>query len=255
MQEPKKHLSALGLSDKEIIVYTSMLQGALSARDIMKATGEKRPTVYYIVSCLEKRGLISKSQSESTTHFHIEDTNRLLVLAEEKVAESLTLKENIEDLLPFLVTTSSSHDNKPTVIFYEGTAAVKNTIMAMLYTKNKHIDSIVPHDNFFWQLNKEFVEHFITERIRRGIKTRNLWEKEINKVTLKKYYENHSEIKILPEVMHTRFKTSIFIYDDSTLYIASQKNNYCILVTSKEYTDTMKVIFDGLWVSSIKHSV
>lgn len=254
MQEPKKYLTALGLSDKEIIIYTSMLQGALTARDIMKSTGEKRPTVYYIVSCLEKRGLISKSATEGTIHFQIEDTKRLLAIAEEKVAESQTLKENIENILPFLTMTTSSSTEKPIVIFHEGVAAVKNTIMAMLYTKSKHIDSIVPDDNFFWQLSEEFVEHFVTQRIKKGITTRNLWEKEIDQATVKRYYEKHSEIKILPEVMHNRFKTSIFIYDDTTLYIASHKNKYCILVTSKEYADTMKAMFDGLWVGSTLHN-
>jgi hypothetical protein len=95
-------------------------------------------------------------------------------------------------------------------------------------------------------------DRFVQERNRRKITTRNLWEREISKKTFKEYYEERSDVKIIPEIMHNRFETSIFIYDDKTLYISSKKNCYAILITSEEHTKTMSAIFDGIWSDSIK---
>ena len=57
MQEPRKQLLDLGLSDSEVTVYLAMVSGVRTARDLIKTTRLKRPTVYYALGCLERRGL------------------------------------------------------------------------------------------------------------------------------------------------------------------------------------------------------
>ena len=52
MQEPRKNLLALGLSDSEVTVYLAMVSGVRNARDLVKITDLKRPTVYYAFICL-----------------------------------------------------------------------------------------------------------------------------------------------------------------------------------------------------------
>ncbi len=252
MQEPKRYLLELGLSESEVTVYLAMTAGARLARDIIKATRLKRPTVYYALGCLEKRGLISKTGLEGEKRFVVEPVERLIHMAEEKVLEVSQLQKHIEELVPTL-DVSASTDYKPQVAFYEGVDAVKNAIMEMLYCKSKHINSVVPKDNFFWQVGEDFVELFIEERIRRGIKTKNLWEAPINRALIKKYYEGFSHVRVLPEVMHGKFATTVFLYDDKTLYVSSKKNSYCVLITSQEHADTMQAWFDGLWEVSVKH--
>ena len=253
MQEPRKHLLDLGLSDSEVTVYLAMVAGARTAWDLVKVTRLKRPTVYYALGCLEKRGLTSKTGLAGEKGFALEPLEKLSVLAKEKALESSRLQSHIDEMLPTLASTTSPADKKPTVAFYEGVDAVKNVIMDMLYTKGKSINSVVPKQNFFWQIGQDFVELFLEERIRRNIKTKNLWEAPINKALIKQYYENLSQVRILPEVMHGKFKTSIFIYDDKTLYVSSKGNSYCVLITSKEHTDTMQAWFDGLWSVSKPH--
>jgi sugar-specific transcriptional regulator TrmB len=253
MNEPRKHLLDLGLSDSEVTVYLAMVSGARTARDLVKVTRLKRPTVYYALGCLEKRGLTSKTGLVGDKSFTLEPVEKLSIIAKEKALEISKLQNHIDEMIPALSATASPANQKPTVAFYEGVDAVKNAIMEMLYCKSKKINSIVPKQNFFWQIGQDFVELFIEERIKRNIKTQNLWEAPVNKSLIKKYYEGYSQVKILPEVMHGKFQTSIFIYDDRTLYVSSKNNSYCVLITSKEHTDTMQALFDGLWVSSQSH--
>jgi sugar-specific transcriptional regulator TrmB len=254
MLEPKKHLLDLGLSDSEVTVYLALLSGVRTARDLVKTTRLKRPTVYYALGCLEKRGLTSKTGLAGDKNFYLEPVEKLSVIAKEKALEISKLQNHIDEMIPTLVAQFSPRNNKPTVAFYEGVDAVKNAIMEMLYCKDKNIRSVVPKENFFWQIGQDFVESFIEERIKRNIKTKSLWEAPIKKEFIKKYYEGYSEVKILPEVMHGNFETTVFLYDDKTLYVSSKKNSYCVLITSKEHTDTMRAWFDGLWSVSKSHA-
>ncbi len=253
MNEPRKHLMDLGLSDSDVTVYLAMVSGARTARDLVKVTRLKRPTVYYALGCLEKRGLTSKTGLAGDKSFSLEPIEKLSVIAKEKALESSQLQSRIDEMIPALQATSSPSDQKPTVAFYEGVDAVKNAIMEILYCKSKNVYSVVPKQNFFWQVGQDFVELFIEERIRRNIKTKNLWEAPVNKALIKKYYEGLSQVRILPEVMHGKFLTTVFIYDDKTLYVSSKKNSYCVLITSKEHTDTMRAWFEGLWSVSKSH--
>ena len=253
MQEPRKNLLALGLSDSEVTVYLAMVSGARTARDLVKITSLKRPTVYYALGCLEKRGLTSKTGMVGDKNFSLEPIEKLAIIAKEKALEISKLQNNIDEMIPALSAISSPVNQKPTVAFYEGVDAVKNTIMEMLYCKSKRINSVAPKQNFFWEIGQDFVELFIEERIKRSIKTKNLWEAPISKWLINQYYKGLSDIRILPEIMHGKFKTTIFLYDNKTLYVSSKNNSYCVLITSKEHTDTMQAWFDGLWSVSKTH--
>jgi len=252
MQEPRTILNKLGLSDSEIDAYLAMIQGARSAQEILKVTRLKRPTVYYALNCLEKRGLVSKPSTDGEKRFTLEPLSRLKTIAEEKKSESEKLTSELNSLIPSFEIGEAS-DKKPAVSFFEGVEAVKNIIMETLYCKDKHINNIFPDNNFFWQLeNTEFVEHYVEERARRNITTKNLWEKGIEDSAFDKSFFNDfpktfTQSRILPNIMQGKFATSIFLYDDKTLYISSIKNSYAVLIKSKEHHDTIQAMFDGLW--------
>ena len=95
----------------------------------------------------------------------------------------------------------------------------------------------------------------MNEPNKRNITTRNLWEKEIDPKIFEEYYQKNAEVKILPKVMEGKFSTTIFLYDNKTLYVSSLKANYAVLITSKEHHETMSALFEGLWSSSKPHSI
>lgn len=249
---PHLQLTHLGLADSEAVVYMAMVKGSLSARDIMKATGQKRPTVYYALGCLERRGLVAKTGLSGARQFALAPAERLSALARERVKEAETLSREISSAIP-LFTPAASAEQRPSVAFFEGKEAVSRVVMDMLYNKEGRIDVLAPSDNFFWQIGYEFVERFVNERRRRGIRTRSLWEAPIKRAVLKEYYEALSEVRIVPASMRGKFSSSVFLYDDQTLYVSSLKNSYAVLITSKEHHDTMRAWFDGLWGASKPH--
>ncbi len=253
MNLPEQNLQKLGLSDSEITVYLRMVAGARSARDLIKTTKMKRPTIYYALNSLEKRGLVSKSGKESDSTFVLAPFERLVAIAKEKEDEAMLLTEQIGELIPSLHSSPSSDIEKPTVSFFEGVDAVKHVVMDVMYAKSHRVDLIVPAKTFFWDFGEDFIRKYIEERKSRKITSRNLWEVEIEAENFKQYYSNFSSVRILPEIMQNKFKTTIFLFDDKTLYVSSLQNCYAILVTSQEHNDTLSALFEGLWTPAKPH--
>ena len=252
MIHPKQILKQIGLTESEITVYLAMLSGHVQARDIIKATAEKRPTVYYALSSLERRGLISKQAKQGSHGYHVEPIKRLEAIAEAKKQEAEMLLSSIQNIAPLLAQGVGA-ESAPTVTFFEGKKAVKNVVMESMYCKSKQIRTIVPEDNFFISLGRDFSKQFVQERIDRKIATENLWTFETDRATFRTYYEGVSDVRILPDVMKGAFRTSILMYDEVVLYISSTQNNYCIKVSSKEHNEMMNALFTGLWGTSRQH--
>lgn len=255
MNEPEVQLKKLGLSESEITVYLRMAAGAVSARDLMKTTKMKRPTIYYALNSLEKRGLVSKNGKETDATFSLAPFERLMALAKEKENEAMYLTEQISELVPALSNLGKSKMEKPTVSFYEGVDAVKHVIMDVMYSKSRKVDVIAPAKNFFWGVGREFLTKYVEERRRRKIVARNLWEVEIGTMEFSEYYSDFSEVRMMPDVMKNKFTTTIMLFDDKTLYISSYENAYAIMVNSQEHKDTVSALYEGLWAIAKKHSV
>jgi sugar-specific transcriptional regulator TrmB len=232
-----------------------MAAGAENARDLMKTTKMKRPTIYYALNSLEKRGLVSKSGKENDATFSLAPLQRLVAIAKEKEDESAQLTEQIGELIIGLGSSGSTKIEKPTVSFFEGIDAVKHVVMDVMYAKSKSVDLIVPEKTFFWGFGQDFIRKYIEERRARNISTRNLWESKIDPEEYKRYYTTQSNTRLLPETMKGRFKTTVFLFDDKTLYVSSYENAYAIMVTSAEHHDMMQALFEGLWSVSVPYTL
>lgn len=250
MHSPHEILAELGLTESEIDVYLAMRRGIIRVQDIVKVTGRKRPTIYYALDSLQKRGLISKTGQSGEAAVRVESTKRLVIIAEEQKKKSEVLLRELELYAAELAAHDGVVRERPSVSFFEGVDAIKGVIMETLYCMTKEICVVAPQDNFFIQVGHDFREKYVDVRGKRGIRTRSLWEKPTDMKTYARYYSGLSDIRILPLVMRGAFESTVFLYDDKTLYISSAKNSYCILVTSREHHATMKAWFEGLWSTS-----
>lgn len=245
MIEPRALLAQLDLQESEIDVYTAMLGGALSARDIIKVTNRSRPTVYYALSALERRGLLSKTGLDENNLYRVEPLNRLLSIVQ---AKQDALQSTSDDLKQFITqySTPTPGDSKPHVAFYEGTNAIKSIIMETVYCHGRSIDTIVPTRNFFSQLDPSFVQQYIEMRHSLGIKTRNLWAEPLDQVIIDQFY-NRAEIRTMSDGLGDRFRSTVFMYDDVVLYISSLASGYALVVRSAEHRELMRALYGVIW--------
>ncbi len=251
MQNAQGILKELGLSEAETKLYLALQSaGAQTAGELAKRTKAKRPTIYYALRQLEERGLIHKVGSLGVERFQAERGDKLLTVLTLRRQKIDALEAEVHTLIPVLEKRSTQPEAKPAILFYEGEEAMKQAIMDTLYCRDGHIDSIAPGDNFFWQIGQVFSKPYIDERVQRGITTRNLWERPLEPAIMLKSYSGLSHVRILPEAMHAKFRTTVFLYDDVVMYISSLDSGYVLLVRSKEHHELMKAIYEALWLAS-----
>lgn len=244
-------LKRLGLSESESSLYLAMLsRGALQASELVKITRGKRPTVYYALRQLLSRGLVKNIATHGVQRFQAEPPESLLRLVELQEAELKNLHQELSQSMDAFRQTKKEQEGAPIVTFYQGVDAMKAIVMETIYCKNKHIDSIAPRDNFFWQVGQAFSQQYIDERVRRNITTRNLWEQPLKPEILTKSYKGLSEVRIVPEIMHHQYKSTVFLYDDKVMFISSVESAHVLVVQSREFYQSMKAMYDGLWLAS-----
>jgi len=248
-ESEEKTLLALGLSVSETNVYMVMLQGCVKVKEIMQRSGMKRPSVYYALSQLEKRGLIGRLQVGEYNRWKVSSFDCLTDMLDKQKRELVELESSLDTFVANINTTLVSPDHSK-VTYYEGRDSVERIVFNSLYCHSKHIKSIAPKHNFFFQAGPDYATRYVEERKSRGITTQNLWEELLEPKILQNSYQGVSEIKIMPKIMSGRFKTTIFLYDDKVMYIAPVESGYAVVFQSEDHFEMMSAIFDGIWLGS-----
>lgn len=246
-KNPRTILSRLGLSESEVQLYLALVErGALTARELTTLTNAKRPTVYYALRQLMDRGLVT----QGADRFQAAAPESLSTIVKMRQNELASLADEVIELIPALKKNSVAHEGAPAVTYFTGEEAMKRAIMDTLYCKSGQIDSIAPHDNFFWQVGQEFSANYVAERVGRRIKTRHLWEKELEPKILASSYKGLADVHLLPKEMVGHFRTTVFIYDQEVMYISSRDSGFVLIVKSREHFELMQAMFNTLWAVS-----
>lgn len=241
-------LEEIGLPAAEAAVYLSLLDGAQSVSEVINQTGEKRPTVYYSLNSLEKRGLVNKTGKEYGNKFQVGTLEQLEAFVQNNVRKQEALLERAKKLASYY--PKNAKQSKSLVSYFESAEAIKQVIFSSVYSKEKRVRSIVPAQNYFHESGKDFVLEYVTEKQRRKIKTVALWEDIPNRKTMNEYYDS-ADIRQLPVDMHNSFDTTIFIYDDKTLYVSPKREQYAVLIQSLAHAKMMRTLFDTIWSNAV----
>lgn len=242
-------LEEIGFPAAEASVYISLLDGARSASEIMRQTGEKRPTIYYSLNSLEKRGLVSRTGKEYGNKFQVGSLQQLEIFVQNSVRKQESLLDRTKKLATYYPKNTKS--SKSLISYFETFESIKQAIFSSLYAKEKRIRSIVPAQNYFHEMGEGFVLEYVEEKQKRKLDTTALWEDIPNKSILSNYYDR-ADIRQLPVDMHNGFDTTIFVFDNKTLYVSPKREQYAVLIQSEAHSKMMKAVFDNIWSNSIR---
>lgn len=134
-------LKKLGLSEKEISVYLTLLEnGAMSVRKTAELSGLNRGTTYDILKTMQKMGIVSYYHLDTKQHFVAENPDKLLKVFNEREAELKEVKSKIEQIIPELKSLQIKGGNKPVAKFYEGKQGIKFILDDILCSFDKSRD-------------------------------------------------------------------------------------------------------------------
>ena len=103
MADIQSALKKIGLAEKEILIYLSLLAlGPSPIRKIAEDARINRGTTHEILRDLQRQGLISYFHKEKHQHFVIEDPKNLINFVSRKKQEIEEAKNDIEKIIPKL---------------------------------------------------------------------------------------------------------------------------------------------------------
>lgn len=242
-------LSAFGLSETEAQIYLKILElGKAEASAIFKHTHIKRPTVYHALETLAEKGLVHIVGHANIAIYEAEQPQQLKVIAQRKRDELLRLEKKIDTHLPFFPTSTNTNYGLPHIDFYQGREGLKNLVEQVVNNKEKKLYAIVPDlKNVQSTFSEEFMTRFLDLKKTANIDTQSIW----NGLLKNKYYNQHKffkrEIRLAPTNMKNKYKSIILIWDNKVAVLSGVPELYGFLVTSFDYSETMKVVWHTLW--------
>ncbi|MFH0739797.1 MAG: helix-turn-helix domain-containing protein [bacterium] len=243
-------LKDLGFKDKKARVYMACLElGQANAQDIAKKADIERTSVYALLDSLAKDGLIGITIKNKTRFIVPEPPQKLTELLKSKLSA-------LEKALPLLMAFSNTSHIKPTVRFYEELEGIKEVVKDTLNCQEKIIRNLPSTQDALEFLGKDFLSHYIEQRVAKKIKVRSLRPqgKELNNWYLKAgNKEVMREVRFLPSGVS--FNVLCMIYDYKVAIISSKKEKFGFLVESKEFSELMKALYDLAWENATQYSI
>lgn len=245
--EIKDILQEFGLSDKEVLVYLSLLElGPSPARAVARRSGVNRGTAYDLLKHLVELGLVSFYR-KGKHHFAAESPERLIEAVEDKQTRLQRLKTNITEKLPELKTSFIQQGGRPNIRVYEGSKGIKKILLDILNT----VGELKEKEYFVYSaatekerviIYKDF-PNFNEKRIEKKIKVRTIslgQGGETAGLDERKWF--NSQIK----------KTSAtheIIYGNKIAHIGIDNAGipFGVIIENPHIYDSQKLIFETLW--------
>lgn len=237
MNKPIHHLTSLGLSEKEALVYITLLElGKATAYSIAKHSGLKRPTVYLLLESLRKNSLILKIPHAKNQIFIAKSPEEFFSTFEDRLAMA-------KRVLPTLL----KQHNKSTITSYlfDGKLEMKK---ALEYKRGElrgqELWSFYGVPAIGKKIPTMYYDHAQALKDQ-GTKVRIIAPKDDS---IKKFNNERSygqDALLLPKEKYFP-RASIEIsnnYSKIFLYGVSQ----ALVIENKEFSDFMKQLFELLW--------
>ena len=238
-------LQRTGLNEKEAKVYLALLElGTASAYAIAPKAGLKRPITYIVLESLRQKGLASVIPKAKKTLYQAG--------APEKLMQEVRKREELlTRFMPNFDALYNARKEKPAVAMFEGIEGVR-----AVYKKIFQSESV-----WFLGTSQEILkiepsawEGFLQAAKEKKFKVRDLVmqseqdKKYIERVQNDTAYENFYEIRVLPKEINIPADSALF--GDNLALFAFRPMIFCVMITSKDITQLMRVWYELAWKSS-----
>lgn len=237
----QKELENLGLDDKEVQVYLSLLEiGEANIARISKKSGVKRTTVYNAIEALKKKGLVSSTVKKQNTLYIAEDPRKL----EQELHEKMLLFKNI---LPELLSISNFIDKKPKIRYFEGIEGIKEAYRDTLNYPDRETLAWASQDAVKYFEGDWLWKTYLPQRIEKKI-----WQRAIvpDNPDIRAFTaEDQKHLRRTKFIPKDRipFEVEINLYGEEKIAIMSFEEKLGLIVESKKIYNTLKNIFEIIW--------
>jgi HTH-type transcriptional regulator, sugar sensing transcriptional regulator len=233
-------LEKLGLTEKEASVYLALLElGTAAVQTLANKAGVKRTTVYSILSDLQKRGLVQEVPQTKKALYTAESPQYLLTNLNKQ-------QELLNRFLPDLLVLHNRQKEKPKVQLFQGEEGVK-----LVYQKIFEAGGawFFGTSTEVAKLDAGWANAFFKRMRQNRYPVRDLFSKNPQDMAYAKNHERGPmhEVRWLPPGMS--FPSDNAIFGDNVVFFSFRPQIFCVMVTSKEVAQSLKVLFELAWQS------
>lgn len=243
-------LTKIGLDPKEISVYMRLLRmGEARASTLAYQMALPRTTIQNILLRLEKENFVTKSFDKNTAIYSALNPAELtkgLELKQRKQNHEFTQTlEQLNKIMPELISMLPSNKHIPNVRFYRGLDGVRKVLFDTLNSKTElkdfaNIDAMFEHV-------KDINDEYVAEREKTSIKKRSLL---LDTAFAHQVYESgtyspksHIGYKWINHQLYP-FSIEMNIYDGKISYLTYVENDFVGVIIGNEYIYRMH---DSIW--------
>lgn len=251
-------LKKLGLSNEECEVYVSLLEKSGSHLEVARRTGVNRTKVYRIADELEKRGLITDSQTDTGRQLMANDPANLEIGIKTEEARVERKKKLLGEALPGLQQLFSAGlefgDTDFEVNTYEGSDGFKQMLWNELKTKDEilifgsgSIKDLVDSQTWAEKHRQKTLEaNYVIREILNPDGKPNVFT--ANQEFVEKVYQRrYIEADILP------LRLQLCIYNDVVaIYNWRDGKKVGLEIKNKSFAQMQRAIFEQYWSVSVE---
>ncbi len=229
-------LKELGLSDKEVAVYLSLLMiGQSTVNFVANKAALNRVTTYDILKALKEKGYVSYVIKSGVKHFEAAEPSKFLDDLKEK-------EEKVESVLDELQRIKSTLVKKPEIEVYEGIKGLKSIFNDILKEKKKTLWIGAP---IMLEKLQFYFPHFIREK--RKIKMFSKVITTDNK-SMRKYYAANLGQYVKYKFVDKKINVTKIIYGNKVAHLTfKEKDSIGILIHNKQIAESERNMFDLLF--------
>lgn len=237
-------LKKLGLSDKEIAVYTALLSlGSATVRQIADTAKVNRGTAYDILKSLMTDGLVSYVNKEKKHYFVAEDPNQLKALVSKQQERLNDVATELEQHIPSLRSVHKRGGEKPVVRYFEGKRGIHALLSDVLATMDAADDKLyyVYSSSALRDQYRDAYPTYTDERIEKKISVRAIAIGEGGATS------GLDERKWLSKEEGSPTYTLIYAGHIAHIALDSVDQMVGVIIENEAMYRTHKMVFESLW--------
>lgn len=233
-------LKKIGLTDSETQVYLDLIKhGESLASDTSLRIKISRTYIYDAIQNLIRKGLVTYVIKNGRRYFKALEVEKLLDYLDERAAELQKQKEGIKELISELKTFQKPIGEKPIAEIFEGKEGLK-TILNDISKQGNDVVAWGATDRIKDYLPGWFLERYIKEKAKKGIKTKQLYVEGEKTLEGEGYINKPMPKEFSSPVTFGAYKDKVMIFFWSEIPVT-------IRIRNKEIADSFKKHFEFLW--------
>ncbi len=239
-----EELQHIGLSLKEASVYiASLTLGKGTAQEIAKKSNLKRPTTYFTIEALMKKGLMSSVYVGKKQYFMAESPDRLVDVFEAKQDEMRRRGEKLNKLIPELKRLSPKVDGSPVVKYYTGKDGALSMVRELLSdVEGENVWIIYPRDIVTSVMSKKELDSIKFDRHAKKVHVNALYTTKGDEL---KNSETVTRLCVSDEL--NEVTADIAVYGNKVRMTAFEDDVVGVVVENKSIASTIRTLFKLAW--------